>query len=84
MEGFHGFEGDAGEGAAIASLIVVVVQYAHLATVGQVGLHLAADGRFSVDDLQVLRMGLLASVGGDCGLGLDGFWFWLVERCVSG
>lgn len=36
VEWFHGFKGDAGEGAAIASLIGVVVQYAHLATVGQV------------------------------------------------
>jgi hypothetical protein len=40
MERFHGFERDAGEGATIASLICVVVENAHLATVSKEGLHL--------------------------------------------
>lgn len=51
VERFHGFEGDAGEGTASASLIVVVIEDTHLTAVSQIGLHLASYGGFSVDDL---------------------------------
>ena len=83
VDGAHGFERDLGEGAAIAGLVDVVVEDAHLAAVGKVGLDLALDGGLAVDDLQVLDMRLVAPVAGGLRLVLDRLLLGLVQRPLS-
>lgn len=83
VDGLHGFEGDLGEGAAIAGLVDVVVEDAHLATVGEVGLDLALDGGLAVDDLEVLDMRLLALVRSGLGLVLMDLLLGLVEGALA-
>lgn len=83
VDGLHGFEGDLGEGASIARLIDVVIEDAHLATVGEVGLDLALDGGLAVDDLQVLDMRLLTLVRSGLGLVLQDLLLGLVEGTLT-
>lgn len=84
VDGLHGLQGDLGEGAAVAGLVDVVVEDAHLAAVREVGLHLALYGRLPVDDFQVLHVRPFALVRNCFGLVLLYLLLGLVEGALGG